>query len=67
MIDKKLPWGVWVKHPLSVIPKYNKDTFIIRGTPTSGTEGYVEYSIFNASFKVHWDYPHWGKGITMLK
>lgn len=61
VIDKKLKWGVWEKHPLSVVPKYNKNTFITRGTPTSGTEGYVEYSISEGSFKVHWDYTHWGK------
>jgi len=61
VIDKDLPWGRWVKHPSQIIPAYFGDTFITRGTPTAGTEGYVEYSIYDGSFKIHWDYTHWGK------
>ena len=61
VINKGLPWGRWVKQPSSIIPPYNRDVFITRGTPLAGTEGFVEYSIYNGSFKVHWNHTHWGK------
>lgn len=61
VINKSLPWGRWVEHPSSTISPYDRDVFITRGTPTAGTEGYVEYSIYDGSFKIYWDYTHWGK------
>jgi len=61
VIKKDLPWGRWVTSPTSKIDKYSKNTFVTRGTILAGTEGFVEYSIYGGSFKVHWDFTHWGK------
>ena len=61
VIKKDLPWGRWVTSPTSKIDKYSKNTFVTRGTIFAGTEGFVEYSIYGGSFKVHWDFTHWGK------
>lgn len=61
VIRQELPWGRWVTRPTPNIASYMRDLFASRGTITAGTEGIVEYSIYNGSFKIHWDYSHWGK------
>jgi len=61
VIDKKLWSGSWVREPSTTVNTNHMDIFITKRTPTSGTEGYVEYSIYDGSFKVHWNYDHEGR------
>lgn len=66
VIRKNVEWGRWVKTPAHDIPPYSKDIFSTRGTIFAGTEGNVEYSIYDGSFDIYWSLSHWGSASNNL-
>lgn len=61
VIKKELLWGSWLKQPLSNIPPYSNDEFSSKGSVFSGTEGSVEYSIYDGSFNIYFSESYWGQ------
>lgn len=61
VIKKELLWGSWLKQPLSNIPPYGNNEFSSKGGVFNGTEGNVEYSIYDGSFNIYFSESYWGK------
>ncbi|WP_429180359.1 metallophosphoesterase [Aeromonas salmonicida] len=60
VINKNVDWGSWIKQPLSNIPPYSNDNFSSKGSTFSGTDGNVEYSIYDGSFNIYFSESYWG-------
>ena len=56
VIDKKIIIGKWHKEPAPEIKSNESDLFMPVWFANAGAEGYVEYSIYKGSFKIHWKY-----------